>query len=862
MRRPRADGARRSSRPRDDVHPASHALQPSLVVERLASDGARGLTEAEAGRRLASAGPNVIPRGKRVGALRIALRQFGDPLVWLLIAATVVSAAIGEVLDALVIGAILILNALLGFTQEAGAERAIASLTDAVRATATVVRDGRARLIPSEGLVVGDVVAVREGERVPADLRVLESDRLEANESLLTGESTRVHKLREAVAPEAPLAERTCMLYAGTSITLGEGRAIVTSVAGETEMGLIARLAGTAERPPTPLQRRMGRLSRVMVAAGVGITVLLFCAMLRDGAQAHEAFLVGVSVAVAAVPEGLAGTITVALAAGARRMAGRRAIVRHLAAVETIGAATVAATDKTGTLTLNELRVVTVEPMPGRTPADVVAAGALASTAQAVDAGGADPRMVGDPVDRAFVLADGGANAGAQRRLALVPFDPDRKRLTAAYASDEGVRVVVKGAPEVLFARARQPAAALRTAVDANGRLAARGLRVLAVGEVHLRDTAGVADDDLDAGIDLLGVVGLEDPLREGAAESVRRARTAGVRVVMLTGDQPATAAAIAGQLGLEPAPLMTGSELAALSDEELRARQRGYAVFARVTPEDKLRLVTALQSDGQVVVVTGDGVNDTPALRRADVGVAMGRDGTEAAREAADIVLTDDAFSTIVAAIEEGRRIDQNMRAFVTFLLSANLGEVLLFTLSVLVGAGAPMSVVQVLGVNLLTDGLPALALAYDPLAPETMTRGSLPPTGLLVAGGLRRLAVVGAMVAAAAAAAYALGGGGATAEAQTMAYVTIALTELFIVYSLRSATGPAWRGPRNWRLTGAVAGSVAVVILSVYLPGANDAFGTTPLGAWAAAGVVLLALAPFAASEAWKIVGGDRDR
>ena len=413
MRRPRADGARRSSRPRDDVHPASHALQPSRVVEQLVSDGARGLTEAEAGRRLAEAGANVIPRGKRVGALRIALRQFGDPLVGLLIAATVVSAAIGEVLDALVIGAILILNGLLGFTQEAGAERAIASLTDAVRATATVVRDGRARLIPSEGLVVGDVVAVREGERVPADLRILESDRLEANESLLTGESTRVHKLREAVAPEAPLAERTCMLYAGTSITLGEGRAIVTSVAGETEMGLIARLAGTAERPPTPLQRRMGRLSRVMVVAGVGITVLLFCAMLWDGAQAHEAFLVGVSVAVAAVPEGLAGTITVALAAGARRMAGRRAIVRHLAAVETIGAATVAATDKTGTLTLNELRVVTVEPMPGRTPADVVAAGALASTAQAVDAGGADPRMVGDPVDRAFVLAAGGANAGA-----------------------------------------------------------------------------------------------------------------------------------------------------------------------------------------------------------------------------------------------------------------------------------------------------------------------------------------------------------------------------------------------------------------------------------------------------------------
>jgi Ca2+-transporting ATPase len=486
-----------------------------------------------------------------------------------------------------------------------------------------------------------------------------------------------------------------------------------------------------------------------------------------------------------------------------------------------------------------------------------VAAGALASTAHAVDAGDADPRMVGDPVDRAFVLAAGHSNGAAPRRLALVPFDPHRKRLTATYADTEGVRVVVKGAPEVLIARARQPEAELRTIVDVNERLAARGLRVLAVGEIRVKSTAGVPDDDLDAQIDLLGVVGLEDPLREGALEAVRRAQTAGVRVVMLTGDQPATAAAIAGQLGLEPAPLMTGNDLAALSDEELRARQRGYAVFARVTPADKLRLVTALQSDGQVVAVTGDGVNDTPALRRADVGVAMGRDGTAAAREAADIVLTDDAFATIVAAIEEGRRIDQNMRAFVTFLLSANLGEVLLFMISVLVGAGAPMSVVQVLGVNLLTDGLPALALAYDPLAPEAMTRGSLPPAGLLVAGGLRRLAAVGAMVAAAAGAAYALGGGDATPQAQTMAYVAIALAELFIVYSLRSAVRPAWQGPRNWRLTGAVAGSVSVVILSVYLPVANDVLGTTSLGAGSALGATLLALVPFAVAEASKLVG-----
>lgn len=470
-------------------------------------------------------------------------------------------------------------------------------------------------------------------------------------------------------------------------------------------------------------------------------------------------------------------------------------------------------------------------------------------------------RLIGDPVDRAFVLAHGRGDGDVQpRRLALVPFDPERKRQTAAYAGEGRTRVVVKGAPEVLMARSRQSAAELEPLASANQRLARRGLRVLAVGEAFLDTVAGLGGDQLDRRIDVLGVVGLEDPLRDGARESVRRARLAGVRVVMLTGDQPATAAAIAAQLGIEPAPLMIGTDLAALSDDELRIRQRPVGVFARVTPEDKLRLVTALQSDGEVVVVTGDGVNDTPALRQADVGVAMGKDGTDAAREAADIVLTDDAFSTVVAAVEEGRRIAQNMRTFVTFLLSANLGEVLLFFGSVVVGAGAPMSVVQVLTVNLLTDGLPALALAYDPLMPEAMTRGST-PTGVLVAGGMRRLALVGALVAAVAAVAYAVGGG-ASADAQTMAYATIALTELAIVYSLRSETAPAWRGPGNLRLAAAVAGSAAVVALSIYVPAANDLLGTAPLSATAATAVVLLALTPLVVTEAWKAVGASRRR
>ena len=841
--------------------PGPHARPVAEVIDALGSDPVSGLADLEAARRLRDDGPNAIPRAPRVSDLRIAARQFADPLVLLLVAATAVSAAVGERLDAAVIAAILVMNAMLGLVQEAGAERAIESLRNTVTTTAAVVRDGRPRLVASEELVVGDLVILREGDRVPADIRVVAGDRLRADESLLTGESAPVDKAGRPVDPDTPLAERACMLYAGTAVTLGEARGVVVAVAGATETGSIAQLAGSAIRPATPLQRRMGRLSRVMVVAGAGVTVLLFVAMLAHGAAAHTAFLVGVSVAVAAVPEGLAGTITIALAEGARRMARRRAIVRHLAAVETVGAATVAATDKTGTLTVNELRVVAVEAGPGRRAEDVISAGALASTARFVAAGGGEPRLVGDPVDRAFMLAHGPVGHGAEpRRLALAPFDPDRKRLTAAYAGEDGVRVVVKGAPEVLLARSQQPPAELEPLVAANRRLASRGLRVLAVGQAFLDTLAGLEPDELDQRVELLGVVGLEDPLRDGAAESVRRARLAGVRVVMLTGDQPATAAAIGAQLGLEAGTIMTGAELAALSDEELRVRQRPVSVFARVAPEDKLRLVTALQSDGEIVVVTGDGVNDTPALRQADVGVAMGRDGTDAAREAADIVLTDDAFSTVVTAVEEGRRIAQNMRAFVTFLLSANLGEVLLFAGSVIMGAGAPMSVVQVLTVNLLTDGLPALALAYDPLIPEAMTRRSA-PTGVLVAGGVRRLAMVGALVAMVAALAYAVGGG-AAADAQTMAYATIALTELAIVYSLRSETAPAWRGPRNLRLTAAVTGSAAVVALSIYVPAANDLLGTAPLGAPAAAAVVLLALTPLAIAEAWKAARASRRR
>ena len=515
------------------------------------------------------------------------------------------------------------------------------------------------------------------------------------------------------------------MAFAGTAVTRGRGRAIATATGMDTEVGRIASLTAQAKPPPTPLQRRLAQLSRVMVALGLGVTAALTVGMLARGSSLEEAFLVGVSVAVAAVPEGLAATVTIALAQGARAMSASGAIVRRLTAVETLGGATVIAADKTGTLTVNQLRVVGVRPVAGVTDTAVLEAGVLASTAELLDDGGA-LRVAGDPVDGAFLLALAARGtpdprASADRRLLLeLPFDPSRKRLTVAYEENGCRHVAVKGAPETLVARSRLDEDRRRELLAGALDWAADGLRVLAVGERrHLG--ALPAEDELDDEIELLGLVGLLDPLRATAAVSLRLAQDAGIRVAMLTGDHPVTAAAIARSLELGDGPPITGRELEQMNDAELREATDRHDVFARVTPADKLHLVEAFQAAGHVVAVTGDGVNDTPALRRADVGVAMGASGTEAAREAAEIVLTDDDFATIVAAIREGRRIADNVRTFVAFLLSANLGEVVLFAIAVIAGLGAPMTVVQVLAVNLLTDGLPAVALSRDPASPTT---------------------------------------------------------------------------------------------------------------------------------------------
>ncbi|HUP31623.1 MAG TPA: cation-transporting P-type ATPase [Gaiellaceae bacterium] len=811
---------------------APERLSTDQVERLLGSDCRRGLSDSEAAVRLEWLGPNLLNRETRPRYAGIAVRQFLDPLVALLVVAAAISAGLGQGIEAAAIAAIVVLNAALGFGQEAGAERAVLALRQAIADTASVIREGRERLVPIAEIVPGDLVALREGELVPADGRMVSAHGLALDESLLTGESMPEDKTVDPVPRETPLADRSSMVFAGTTVTRGRGHALVTAAGRATELGRIADLTSAAVPPPTPLQRRVRRLARTMAALGVALTVLLAGASLAYGASLDEAFLVGVSVAVAAVPEGLVAAVTIALALGARAMARHGAITRRLTAVETLGSATVVASDKTGTLTENRLRLAAAAPAWGRSESELLAAAVLASTASLIDEDGG-VRVAGDPVDGALLLA--ARERGISRAELLegrtllreLPFDSHRKRMTLVYAEPAGARAFVKGAPEVVLERSLLALEERRRLEAIAASRAEQGLRVLAVAERPV-DDPGEDDETLERGLVPLGLVALHDPLRETAAQAVHDARSAGLRVELLTGDHRVTARAIARALDL-PAG----------------------AVHARVTPADKLELVERLQAEGEVVAVTGDGVNDAPALRRADVGVAMGRSGTDAAREAADIVLTDDDFSTIVAAIREGRVIADNIRKFVAFLLSANLGEVMLFGIAVLAGLGAPMTVVQVLLVNVLTDGLPAVALTRDPGSDMTMRRAPERGDRLFSRPVWGALALVGGFAALAA---FLVGRAAAPDEAQTMAFATIALAALALVFTMRSSLHPAWQAPRNPYLLASVLASVALVVLALYLPLLQDALGTARLSLVQIGIVVALALVPAAVLEAGK--------
>lgn len=819
-----------------------HTLTTEALEQELQSDMDTGLTVSEAQHRLATVGPNELQEAAPPSPLKIFLSQFTSLIVWVLISAAAVSGLLQEWIDAGAILAIIVLNAILGFVQEFRAERSLAALKRLTVVTAGVIRDGTAQAIPASQLVSGDLIQIEAGARVPADSRIVYATGLQTQEASLTGESTPVAKSAESILQtEVPLGDRHNMLFMGTIIVSGKGRALVTATGAQTELGKIAALMhreAQAEQEETPLQRRLEHLGHTLLWLSLGIVVVVFLLGALRGVPLVTMFLTAVSLAVAAIPEGLPAVVTITLALGVTRMVKRHVLIRRLPAVETLGSTTVICSDKTGTLTKNEMTVTTLyqggeiftvtgegyapdgeirsdsEPM---TPP--LKSGLMTLLRASVLCNGAELRLeaflwkiVGDPTEGALLVA--AAKAGLTKNdleqenpwLGEVPFDSERKKMTMVRRTPSGPVAFVKGAPDVLLRDCQawltrggdiQPLTdAIRQEITAtNQRFASHALRVLGVAIRPLDQIPDVYEaKSLERDLVFLGLVGMKDPIRPEAKAAVEACRAAGIRTVMITGDHKDTAGAIAKELGLmEPdAQAISGAELNQLSDDALRDRVKTAAVYARVTAEHKLRVVRAWKQQGAVVAMTGDGVNDAPALKAADIGVAMGISGTDVTKEAADMVVTDDNFASIAAAVEEGRAIYDNIRKSVYYLLSCNISEILLMLLSTLFGLPLPLLPVQILWINLVTDGLPALALAVDPTDTGLMQRPPRPPQEpFLTPVRLLRLLVQGTFIAAITLLAflYCLYGMDLNLDrARTLTFTVMVLAQLFHALNNRS--------------------------------------------------------------------------
>jgi calcium-translocating P-type ATPase len=836
------------------MHPTPpHAEDGDRCLDRLATTAA-GLTAAEAARRLAANGPNRLPEPPARGPARRLLAQFDSVLVLVLVAAAAVTAALGHAVDTAVILAVVLANAAIGVVQEGRAEAAMAAIRRLLAPRAAVLRDGRRVEVAATGLVPGDVVLVEAGDRVPADLRLIEARGLQAQEAILTGESVPVDKSADPVPADAALADRRSILWSGTLVTRGTARGVVVATGAATEIGRIGGLMAGVDRLTTPLVVQMDRFARRLSAVILLAAALLLGHGLHAGRMPFaDLFMAVVGVAVAAIPEGLPAVVTITLAIGVRAMAARRAIVRRLPAIEAVGSVSVICTDKTGTLTRNEMVVTAVETAEGHFAVSgegyapegrIAPAGDLARLARAAalcnDAslhrGPGGWSVAGDPLEGAL-LAFAGKVGGdhAARRLDVVPFD-SRHRFMAVLTEGAGGRLLhVKGAPERVLAMCRQAEAA-----HWQGRaeaLARQGLRVLALAEAAT-PAARIDPEALDGGLDFLGLVGLLDPPRPEAVAAVAECRAAGIRVKMITGDHAGTAAAIAARIGLaNPARVLTGHDLDRLDDAQLAREAAEVDVFARTSPEHKLRLVAALQANGLSVAMTGDGVNDAPALKRADAGIAMGLTGSEAAREAADLVLADDNFATIVAAVREGRTVWDNLRKVVGFELPTSAGEALTVAVALLAGLALPITAIQILWINLVTGVTLGLALAFEPTEPQTMTRPPRPRDAPILAGGLVwHVVLVSVLLAAAVFAVFthARGSGRPPEVAQTMAMNQIAVLEVFHLFFVRNIHGTSltWKAARGTPVVWAVVAAITVAQVAVtYLPPLQAILGTAPV-------------------------------
>jgi Ca2+-transporting ATPase len=875
-----------------------HSISIPETLALLQSTAA-GLTGAEATSRLAEHGPNELQVGRRVSPWALLLEQFKNILILILLLAVGLSVVLGHGVEAIAIAVIVLFAVVLGFVQEYRAERAIEVLRQMAAPIASVLRDGEDHKVPARDLVPGDVILLRAGDKIPADARLIEAVNLQVEEAALTGESLPVEK------QTAPLAEgvttvgdRKNMVYAGTAATYGRGRAVVVATGMNTEFGKIAQLLQTVETGKTPLQQNLDRLGHVLARAAMVIVLMIVALGLLRGQPFLEMLIFGIALAVAVVPEALPAVVTISLALGVQRMVKRNALIRRLPAVETLGSVSVIGSDKTGTLTKDEMTAreffvagemlqvsgAGYEPRgtfsqngsPIEPPAPLVAllrAAALASDAHIVwSESDRLWQLKGDPTEGALVVA--AAKAGLHKpdldaefpRVNEIPFTSETKRMTTLHAALGGTVAYSKGAPEVILdSCTRQLAgadgttsetpldAASREAILAAARqMASEALRVLAVA---YRPQAASVNAECD--MTFLGLVGMIDPPRPEAKAAIEACEQAGIKPVMITGDHPLTAQAVARELGLlKTGRVVTGAELEAMSETEFEREVEDVQVYARVSPAHKLRVVVALQEKGHSVAMTGDGVNDAPALKKADIGIAMGITGTDVTKEAAAMTLTDDNFASIVAAVEEGRAVFGNIKKYLMYLLSSNIGEIGLMAGASLLDLPLPLSAVQLLYVNLATDGLPALALAVDPPEPDLMRRPPRNPrTGiftrpvvtLMTVGGLWSTAVNLGLFA------WALHSGRSIEQAMTMTFVSLVLIQFFKAYNFRSDRHSALNRPwANKWLNLAILVNLAQLALIIYAPFLHEAFGTfsLPLVDW----VIVLALA-FTVSPALEL-------
>jgi Ca2+-transporting ATPase len=879
----------------EDVRSAEvpwHAVDPVDAASRLGVSLERGLEPAEVAGRLARYGPNRLEVDEGTHWTRLLLRQFADVLIAILAVAAAVSAAVGETTDAIAILAILVFNGLLGFAQEWRAERAIRALRRMLAPRCTVVRGGALATVDATSIVPGDVVRLEAGCRIPADLRVVESTELRVDESVLTGESKSVAKSDGAVPADAPLNARHGAVWMGTTVTSGRARGLVVATGLGTEFGRIAQLTRAVDERRTPLQQSLGTLGGQLGGLALAVSALVALAGWWLGRPAFDMFLTGVSLAVAVVPEGLPALVTITLAVGIRAMVRRRALLRRLSAAETLGQASVICTDKTGTLTQNEMTVQRVWLPAGElrvTGVGYAPAGRFERDGSAVDPGtrpdlrallGTGERCnharlvesegrveaVGEPTEAALLVAarKAGLPSGAEPTLLLeLPFDSSRKRMAMVHRSTGGRVVHVKGAPEEILARCSRvlDGAEERTLDEADARratgayeeFAQLGLRTLALATRRLPDDLDVAGarEELERDLTLLGIVGILDPPRPEVPAAVALTRSAGIRVFVITGDAAPTALAIAREIGLSPARSLSGAELDAMDDDELRLSLLQDVLFARTTPEHKLRIVGALQQVGKVVAMTGDGVNDAPALKKADIGIAMGIRGTDVARGAADMVLTDDNFASIVAAVEEGRRQYDNIVKFVGNLVSSNLGEVFAILGNILMGGPLIFLPVQILWINLVTDGLTSIALGVEPAERGVMRRPPREPDApILDRVRMLTLLLMGVYVGVATLWLFerALAAGAEVAQARSLAFTALIVLEVANALNFRGLRAPLHAlGPfgNPWLLV-AMAGSLALQAFAVHGGALARVLHLAPLRAedW---GLLLVVAAPL---------------